>query len=506
VVGAPGDTKISPWRAERILWDQDGLLVVDKLPGIVVHGGDPSLRASLVERLNDFFSTEAEPEPYLGVHSRLDVGTSGALLFTRDRGKNAAVAQAMEAGELKRTYAALVALPTQTELPSSGTIRLDLHFDGVRSRVAKQGGLEAITHYQRGEKFGSLGLVELTLETGRTHQVRASLAALGAPIVGDTLYGGPPAPRIFLHASRLSGALLRHPIEAPLPPEFDMWARERAIRLPDSEVELVRRMRDASLLRAPLLSHTNAFRLIDGLGDFLPKVEVDAFGDVAVLRRSLGAPSDAWLRAGLETLGFHHVLTPGMGEERPVELYEGEARGRVLVHSKLSPLPLQLRSIRTRGGLLVGQGGESRWEAALVPRPGPAPGVLPCAVIQVGEDGRWSVQAERHVQQLWESHARSGIVLATVGPRGAVRDRLRAIEALFERWQEGAVHAEPIAGALDFTADGEHRARVIAFRVRRRTGPTRVPEAQKARAGTTQKAGARRGHAAVVPAQGRKKR
>src|SRR5690606_19371233 len=82
---------LSPFRAERILFHSGGLLVVDKPLGVVVHGGREGSGESLVERLQAFLSATAGVagrEPYLGVHSRLDVGTSGALLFTTEPARN----------------------------------------------------------------------------------------------------------------------------------------------------------------------------------------------------------------------------------------------------------------------------------------------------------------------------------------------------------------------------------------------------------------------------------
>jgi len=277
VTGAPAPRlSVASWRAERILYDHAGLLVIDKPRGIPTYGGDETLRHGATVRLGDWLEAQGR-SPRLGVHQRLDQETSGALLFTTDPVQDEPVRRALEEHTLRRTYRALVSDPRRRL--TDARIELELAGDGERSRVVASGGKSAVTHVRVLERVGTLADVELVLETGRLHQIRVTLAHLGAPILGDRLYGGPPAARLFLHAQRLEGAPLPRAVEAPLPPAFLRTLRGQTAAPESSEVrELVR---DAVALRAPLLAQTNAVRLLHGAADGLPGIWVDGFGQRA---------------------------------------------------------------------------------------------------------------------------------------------------------------------------------------------------------------------------------
>lgn len=282
MVGAPSGLSISPWRAERILFDADGWLVVDKPQGVVVHGGRDDLRDSVVERLADYFERTEGRARQLGVHSRLDVETSGVLLFTTAPRNNELVRVAMEDGSYRRTYRALVRRAPQCRLKGAGRIELELDFVDGRALV-RSGGKRAITHFRVLEERGDLLSVELRLETGRPHQIRASLAHWGAPIVGDLAYGGVAAPRLFLHALALEAKFLPKNLEAPLPSEFGEWLSGANLEFPTSRRVLRERFFDAATHRAPLQLQTSAFRLVNGMGDLLPGLTVDVYGEYATV-------------------------------------------------------------------------------------------------------------------------------------------------------------------------------------------------------------------------------
>jgi len=264
---------IGTFRAERILYDEGGLLVVDKPPGIPTYGGDESLRHGLTQRLGDFLEARGR-SPRLGVHQRLDQDTSGALLLTTDPAQDASIEQALAARELGRTYRAVVDDP-KTRLVDAA-IELLLDDDGKRSRVVAQGGKSAVTEVRVLERVGTRADVELRLQTGRLHQIRVTLAHLGAPVLGDRLYGGQPASRLFLHAWRLSGGPLRAPLEAPLPRGFESALQGRGATLEPTELRSV--LGDAACKRAPLLAQTSAFRLLAGEADGARDLRVDVYG------------------------------------------------------------------------------------------------------------------------------------------------------------------------------------------------------------------------------------
>ncbi|MBK7580734.1 MAG: class I SAM-dependent methyltransferase [Myxococcales bacterium] len=282
------------WLDERIIACDSDVLVVDKPRGIVVHGGDVSLADDLVTRLRAWLRARGESD-YLGVHQRLDKEASGTLLFTRRRELNAVVARDMESHEARRTYVAAV---TDKGLAAEGRLEHQLLHDksGV-TRVVGRGGQHAVARYRVLERRAGRARVELMPETGRTHQLRAQLAAVGAPIAGDRLYGGARAPRLMLHARSLELPSAKRRFECAVPECFDDWVRTGSVGL-GSEAAVHGLLADAFVLRAPLFDRATAFRLCNGEGDELPGVVLDRYDEFGVLSVS----SDE-ARARAEELG-----------------------------------------------------------------------------------------------------------------------------------------------------------------------------------------------------------
>jgi 23S rRNA (cytosine1962-C5)-methyltransferase len=274
---------LEPLRAARVLHHGGGLLVVDKPPGIPVHGGDEALGGDLVTRLGAWLRAQGDSD-YVGVHQRLDEGTSGVLLFTTSRERNSELARASSEHGLERRYLAAVTLRSRSfaERLRHGRVRLEHRLETVdgRSRVVESGGVVASSHVSLVERHGERALLALEPETGRTHQLRVQLAHEGAPVGGDALYGGDPAPRLLLHALEL--ALGGERFRAPEPHGFSAWVRGEAPALPEPAA-LAALLEDAALLRAPLAKFTDAYRLVNELGDGLPGVTIDRYGDYAVL-------------------------------------------------------------------------------------------------------------------------------------------------------------------------------------------------------------------------------
>lgn len=267
-----------PFRAGRVIARRDGILVVDKPPGLVVHGGDERLKADLVSRLSALLRAD-EHDGYLGVHSRLDVGTSGVLAFTTEREVNARVAAESEAGDNERVYVAAVSLGQRARLRSAGKLEHQLQSDKRRARVVASGGERAVCHYRVLHEQGGRALVELKPETGRMHQLRVQLADLGAPIAGDELYGGAPAWRLLLHCRERS--VLGQHFTAAVPSELNEWVTRGQSFAPLPG--FAERLLDAAVLRTPLCEHNDVFRVVNDQGDGLPGVIVDCYGAFAVL-------------------------------------------------------------------------------------------------------------------------------------------------------------------------------------------------------------------------------
>jgi 23S rRNA pseudouridine1911/1915/1917 synthase len=209
----------------------DDVAVVAKPAGLVVHPGAGHARGTLVNGLLARFPGIASVGDPMrpGIVHRLDRDTSGLLAVAcSTRGYDSLVAQ-LATRSVERIYTALV----WGRLSSSrGLIDAPIGRSGARrTRMAvRSAGKEARTEYQVVEAFDLpvCSLVECKLETGRTHQIRVHLSAIGHPVVGDGTYGGSrdqiPLPRPFLHAATLgfdhpaSGERLR--FEEPLPPEL----------------------------------------------------------------------------------------------------------------------------------------------------------------------------------------------------------------------------------------------------------------------------------------------
>ncbi|HSH23545.1 MAG TPA: RluA family pseudouridine synthase [Acidimicrobiales bacterium] len=216
-----------------ILYADDDVVVVDKQAGLVVHPGAGNRTGTLVQGLLDRFPELAgvgQPgRP--GVVHRLDKGTSGLLVVGRsEAGYQGLVAQLAER-RVERRYVALV---WGTPEPGQGVIDAPVgRSQRAPTRMAVSSrGRPARTAYEVQRRFEEpveVSLVACTLETGRTHQIRVHLAAIGHPVVGDPRYGTRPqrlgATRPFLHAERLA---FDHPLtgerlvfEAPLPADLE---------------------------------------------------------------------------------------------------------------------------------------------------------------------------------------------------------------------------------------------------------------------------------------------
>jgi len=204
-----------PDGAPSVLHADDDLLVVDKPPGLLsVPGRGPDLADCLIERLR------ADFPGVLLVH-RLDRDTSGVIAFALTRQAQAHLGRQFEERRTRKRY---VALLTGRIAEASGEVDLPIIVDWPnrpRQMICHQTGRPAQTRWKRIAHEGAQSRVHLVPITGRSHQLRLHMQAIGHPILGDTLYGGAPAPRLMLHAERLelthpaTGAALK--ITAPVP-------------------------------------------------------------------------------------------------------------------------------------------------------------------------------------------------------------------------------------------------------------------------------------------------
>lgn len=208
-----------------IVYEDDDLAVVNKPAGMMVHAGagatdDERNRGTLVNALLHHFGelSSAGGDLRPGIVHRLDKETSGLIVVAKNDAAHRKLAEEFSSRRVKKTYVALVHgfLKKDRDTVSSSISR-DVN-RRTRMTTRRSGGREAITHYEVERRmespYGKFTLLRVTIETGRTHQIRVHLASIGHPVVGDTLYGAPrqiaakagPAislPRNFLHAAEI---------------------------------------------------------------------------------------------------------------------------------------------------------------------------------------------------------------------------------------------------------------------------------------------------------------
>lgn len=172
---------------------------------------------------------------------RLDVGTSGVIVAAKTQPAAAALSEGFASRTAEKTYLALVS----GTLPEGDAGSIDaplarVSVDGrekiVAARSDIKGAKSAQTHWRLLHRSDAFGLMELKPKTGRMHQIRVHLEALGCPILGDPIYGSGrmTGPRVMLHAQRLK---LPHPdggmldLETPVPPDFEAYARKNGLLL-----------------------------------------------------------------------------------------------------------------------------------------------------------------------------------------------------------------------------------------------------------------------------------
>jgi 23S rRNA pseudouridine1911/1915/1917 synthase len=211
--------------AFTIAYEDEHLLVVDKGPGVVVHPARGH-REDTLSQLLAGSASGGDPER-AGIVHRLDRDTSGLLVVARSEEAHRLLQAALAKRLIEREYLALV----EGRPPArSGTIEAPIGRDPrVRTRMAVGGARarEARTHFELDRTFAETSLLRLRLETGRTHQIRVHLQAIGHPVAGDPQYGTAGLlglQRQFLHATRLA---FDHPItgerlevHSPLPADL----------------------------------------------------------------------------------------------------------------------------------------------------------------------------------------------------------------------------------------------------------------------------------------------
>jgi 23S rRNA pseudouridine1911/1915/1917 synthase len=221
----------------KVLYRDSHVFVIDKPPGLVVHPGAGNRNRTLQNGLLAMDPKLAQV-PRAGIVHRIDKDTSGLLVVARSLEAHAALVAALGEHAVVREYLALCV----GAMTGGGTVdkAIGRHRTDRLRMAVRADGREAVTHYRLVERFAHHSLLRVTLETGRTHQIRVHMAHVGHPLVGDPLYGGrrqltagsSPAQRAALvafgrqalHAAKLE---FDHPVtgkpvsvESPLPADL----------------------------------------------------------------------------------------------------------------------------------------------------------------------------------------------------------------------------------------------------------------------------------------------
>lgn len=228
--------QLPPLRAEpeniplSILYEDAAVVAIDKPAGMVVHAGAGVHNGTVVNALLHRFAALSTLGGDLrpGIVHRLDRFTSGVLLVARTDAAHRDLALQFSTRKVEKTYLALV----EGTLDGTGHIEKPIARDPsnrARMTARRATGRHAITDWKAIEHFRAFTFLEIRIGTGRTHQIRAHMAAAGHAVAGDRLYGAKPSPwnRYFLHAHRLG---FRSPatggnvvVESPLPPDLLEW-------------------------------------------------------------------------------------------------------------------------------------------------------------------------------------------------------------------------------------------------------------------------------------------
>ncbi len=208
----------------EILYEDDYMLVLNKPPYQLVHPAGQTTGGTLANYLAHHLAGRGIVSTVRPVH-RLDRDTSGCVIFAKDARSQFLLEQQLQARVLKRSYWALVSGSVE---PPAGIIDAPLgpHPSLANRRAISPTGETAVTHYRTIRCFSGAALLELLLDTGRTHQIRVHMAHRGHPVIGDRMYGvrSPLMPRQALHALSVTferlGDNQQITVTAPLPGDF----------------------------------------------------------------------------------------------------------------------------------------------------------------------------------------------------------------------------------------------------------------------------------------------
>lgn len=207
-----------------VLYEDDNLIFINKPADFPVEQTITGNRANLHDAVVDYLwkrNPSLRNPPYVGIMHRLDRTTSGVIVFTKSRAVNKEMSEIFQSHNLTKEYLAVVEAPSGCAAKGQASqFTVEMYMGRVTGKsqqgkwgqlAESRGGQYSKTDFRVLKKLSVEGhfclLIECSLHTGRTHQIRVHLASRGLPILGDELYGGHPAKRMYLHAAHLAFTL-----------------------------------------------------------------------------------------------------------------------------------------------------------------------------------------------------------------------------------------------------------------------------------------------------------
>ena len=189
----------------KVIFEDDWILVVEKPAGLLSVATDKLEKDTLHSRCVDYVKRQSE-RAWCHIVHRLDRDTSGVMVFAKDRESKELLQTQFAQRNVERLYHALVeGVPADSEGTDSSWLIEDKHLHVKRVKSTFKGSKQSITHWRIEDQDEFVSLIEVTIETGRRHQIRMAMQFLDCPIVGDTKHGAKTNPlnRVCLHATSL---------------------------------------------------------------------------------------------------------------------------------------------------------------------------------------------------------------------------------------------------------------------------------------------------------------
>ena len=215
-----------------ILYEDDYLLIINKPVGTASIPSKLHPDYSMANRVKGYYKRRGYADQITHVVTRLDRDTTGVMMFAKHRVVHAWMDQALRDKTIQKKYLAIVHDTAALEEHGMIDAPIGRHESSIINRCVSEDGKPSLTEYWKKETLDGADLVEILLHTGRTHQIRVHFSWLGAPLVGDDLYGGVKDEILDRQALHCHSLTFIHPmtkkeitVVAPLPKDMDEWIK-----------------------------------------------------------------------------------------------------------------------------------------------------------------------------------------------------------------------------------------------------------------------------------------